>query len=338
MKKNTIWKKRATVLGCILVGAGVLVSGISFAGMGFSMRAFVSPRGEVAQPETFSFTGDEIREVDVESGFRNVRVEGVPGLKAPELVASPDLFEYELGAGPKLTVRETEQAGRGGWKWFQLFTFNTEQNSEVVIRLPEDLAVSLRVKSSFGSVRVKDLSQLEDLFVESQNEAVRLSALKVVGKAELSSSFGNITMQDSRAEELTVRDSNGDVTLEGCSAGGAVFTTEFGNLRVRDSGFDALMLDNSNGHSRLGSVKVKTHLQHHSSFGDLSFDGLECPSLDLRAENGNISGTIIGSESDYKISANVKYGDTNLQGRLEGKNQLQVESQFGDVNIHFAEN
>lgn len=335
-----IWKKRAVVLGCILLAAGVLVSGASFAAMGFSLRTFSSPREQAAEPETYSFTGDEVAAVDIESSFRRIQVEGVPGLKAPELTISPDVFEYQLEAGaggPTVVVRETEEAKSGGWRWFQLFTFHSDDQAEAILRLPEDFSGSLRLQSSFGGVRVKNLSRLENLAVGSENESVRLETVEASEKIEVTSSFGSVKAANSAAKSFSCRNANGDVSLSGCSAEEAELSTEFGVLRVEDGTFGTLALENSNGDTKLTDVKASGSLQHRSHFGALSFSGLESPSLTLRAENGDIRGTLVGSEQEYKISSSVKYGDSNLQNRMEGKNTLEVESEFGSVRIDFTE-
>lgn len=338
MKKT--WTKWAVRIGCVLLALGLIISGASYAVMGFSLRLFNSPRSPVAEPETYSFTGDEVAEVDIESGFRQIRVEGDAGLKAPELTISADVFEYQLEAGrngPKLVVRETEQARNGGWRWFQLFTYHSADDSDVVLRLPEDYGGFLKLKSSFGGVRIESLTGLESVTVESSNEAVRISDVAVKTEMEVASSFGDITMQNSGAESLSIRDANGNVKLEGCWAGDTAVSTEFGGLRVKDSGFRKLRLENSNGDTKVESVDAEESLRYHSSFGGLSFSGLKCPDLELRSENGGIQGTLLGAERDYQISAEVKFGDTNLQGSLEGKNRLIVESEFGDVKITFSE-
>ena len=338
MKK--VLQKRAVAIGCILLALGLVISGASFAAMGFSLKAFSSPRSPVADPETYSFTGDEVAAVEIESGFRKIRVEGVAGLKAPELTVSPDVFEYQLEAGtegPKVVVRETEKAKNNGWRWFQLFTYQSSVNSDAVLRLPQDYSGSLRLKSNFGAVRIEGLSSLERVYVESSNESVRITDVVAKEDVEVTSSFGDITLKNSGARSFSVQDANGGVQVEGCHAQEAAFSTEFGGLRVQESSFDTLVLENSNGDSKVDNVEVKESLRYHSSFGGLKFRGLKCPDLELRSENGGIDGTLLGAEQDYKISANVKYGDTNLQGRLEGKNRLEVESDFGDVKIRFEQ-
>ena len=58
--------------------------------------------------------------------------------------------------------------------------------------------------------------------------------------------------------------------------------------------------------------------------------------LELRAKNGNISGTVAGSYDDFAIFSAVKKGESNLpEEKDSGEKTLQVSCNNGDIAIVF---
>lgn len=62
-------------------------------------------------------------------------------------------------------------------------------------------------------------------------------------------------------------------------------------------------------------------------------------SINLINKNGNINGSIIGDQNEFKITCKIKKGNTNLPSLQKGGNKiLNVNMNNGDVNINFLKN
>ncbi len=77
-----------------------------------------------------------------------------------------------------------------------------------------------------------------------------------------------------------------------------------------------------------------------SNGGNISFEKLNAQSsVNLKAKNGNIGGTIIGSYDDYSVSCSIKKGESNLPAEKEGGTKnLIVSVNNGDVDVRFVDN
>ena len=59
----------------------------------------------------------------------------------------------------------------------------------------------------------------------------------------------------------------------------------------------------------------------------------------INNNNGDIDGLIIGNQKDFKISCEIKKGNTNLPSLQErGNKLLNINMNNGDVNINFLKN
>lgn len=338
---NKSLKKRMLVIGCVLVVIGLIISCISFAVMGFSMRAFYRPSGQVSEPEVLSFTGEQIMEIDIDAKHSIIEVEGVEGLKSPELVISEDLYEYQLESGSmgqRLVVRDTGDWKNGGWHWYQIITIHNSENSRVILRLPQDFEGRLKLNSDFGGITAGKLTALDSGAFVCANGDVEINSLKADGGIMVKSSFGGIYVADSKAKEFNLHNESGDVELKSCQGDETVLSTSFGGVSIDSCSLGSVDLKSANGDTYLNDISVQKRLDYESRFGSLTFKSLECPDIRLESANGDVEGVLIGRENDYEILAITELGDSNLRNSKGGEKTLEIDLKFGSIEIEFADN
>lgn len=109
-------------------------------------------------------------------------------------------------------------------------------------------------------------------------------------------------------------------------------------LKVPDEALDSLSIFTTNENIALVPLNVG-HITLEANGGNISFEKLNAESsVTLKAKNGNIDGTIIGSYDDYAVSCSIKKGESNLPAEKEGgAKNLIVSVNNGDVDVSFVE-
>lgn len=89
------------------------------------------------------------------------------------------------------------------------------------------------------------------------------------------------------------------------------------NVDINNDSIDISLINNNNGDIDLNNININE-------------------SINLINKNGNINGSIIGNQKDFKISFEIKKENTNLPSLQEGGNKLlNINMNNGDVNINF---
>ena len=110
-------------------------------------------------------------------------------------------------------------------------------------------------------------------------------------------------------------------------------------LKVPNEALDSLSIFTTNEDITLVPVNVGD-VTLESNGGNISFEKLNAQSsVNLKAKNGNIGGTIIGSYDDYSVSCSIKKGESNLPAEKEGGTKnLIVSVNNCDVDVSFVDN
>lgn len=97
-----------------------------------------------------------------------------------------------------------------------------------------------------------------------------------------------------------------------------------------------LHVETTNDDITISHVEVDKAIELKSNGGNIKIDTINAGnSIKVETKNGDISGSIIGGWDDYKIDCKVKKGECNLPKKNEGKKELIVNCNNGDVSIDF---
>ena len=217
MKRKQRFFKLSAIVGCILLGVGIVMGSAGFVAMGCDLDAFTYPRveanpqsGESASSESgdaVQINGQEISHVpadtvdslEIHASMGNVTVERTAGSQEVEIILTENVYQATVEEG-LLVVRPLKSAGgQNGWNWYQLLNLHSNRDWDVTIRVPEKLLDSVFVETDMGTV---DLSDLE------------------AGSVTVQGDMGDVTLDNvSASESLTVTQSMGRVTMENCQGG-----------------------------------------------------------------------------------------------------------------------
>lgn len=100
-----------------------------------------------------------------------------------------------------------------------------------------------------------------------------------------------------------------------------------------------MTLSTTNENVTLPALAVTGSVRISSNGGNIVFETLDVGNaLTLNVKNGDISGSIAGSYSDFVIQSDIKKGESNLPDQKEdGEKTLEVTCNNGDVEITFLD-
>lgn len=99
---------------------------------------------------------------------------------------------------------------------------------------------------------------------------------------------------------------------------------------------DRISVSTTDENITISNIVVKDSVALSVNNGDINFDTVDAQNIDIKAKNGNITGSLSGQIGDYTISVTQKKGESNLPASLSGGDRrLYIDSNNGDVNISF---
>ncbi len=156
-----------------------------------------------------------------------------------------------------------------------------------------------------------------DIKITSSNDDIMFSGV-ILNNIEASNSNGEIRLNNTRVK--------GSADIQTTSAKIYTYSTEFlGSSTIKTSNADI----SASNTVFDGDAVIST------SNGDIDVYDISFKNMDIKTENGDISGQAYGSISDYKISARTKNGSNTLGSSTDGKYELNCTDSNGDISLRF---
>lgn len=110
-------------------------------------------------------------------------------------------------------------------------------------------------------------------------------------------------------------------------------------LQIPNALLENMTLSTTNENVILPTLAVTGSVRISSNGGNIVFETLDVGNaLTLNVKNGDISGSVAGSYSDFAIQSDIKKGESNLPDQKEdGEKTLEVTCNNGDVEITFLD-
>lgn len=341
MKRKQRFFKLSAIVGCILLGAGMLLCGAGFVGMGCDLDAFTYPRGGEPVAVSSFVEADAVDSIEIHASMGDVKIERASAANPEEVefVLAEKVYEVVVQHGLLLVTPQDSYTatGQGGWRWYQLLNFPSNGDWDVTIRVPEKLLDSVFVETDMGAV---DLSDLEagSVTVQGDMGGVTLDNVSASESMTVTQSMGRVTLENCQGGALLLENDMGDTDVSSGRFTQGQITSSSGNVGVADSAFTALTVENDMGDVTLVSTQVSGAASCTVNMGNIDLDTFASPDITLTADSGNVEGTLTGRQEDYQITVDTDLGDSNLKDQLGGgPNLLQVTTNMGDIDLQFQE-
>lgn len=341
MKRKQRFFKLSAIVGCILLGAGILLCGAGFVGMGCNLNAFTYPRGGESAAVSSFVVEDAVDSIEIHASMGDVKVERASAAnpEGVEVVLAKNVYQVVVQHGLLLVMPQDSYTatGQGGWNWYQLLNFPSNGDWDVTIRVPEKLLDSVFVETSMGDV---DLSDLEagSVTVQGDMGGVTLDSVSASESMTVTQSLGRVTLENCQGGTLLLENDMGDMELSSGRFTEGQITSSSGSVGVADSDFTALTVDNDMGNVNLTSTQVSGAASCTVNMGNIDLDAFTSPDITLTADSGNVTGTLAGRQADYQITVDTDMGNSTLKDQLgDGPNILRVTTDMGNIELSFEE-
>ena len=109
-------------------------------------------------------------------------------------------------------------------------------------------------------------------------------------------------------------------------------------VRIPDDTVVSFSATTTNEDITVSPLTFSESLHLDSNGGNVAFERVNVgTSIDLKAKNGNITGTVSGSMDDFSIQCTIKKGDCNLPLDKDGGTKtLTADCNNGDIQIDFV--
>ena len=340
MKRKQRFFKLSAIVGCILLGAGMLLCGAGFVAMGCNWNAFTHPRGGEPVAVSSFVEPDAVDSIEIHAAMGDVTMERASAASQEvEVVLAENVYQVIVQHGLLLVTPQDSYTatGQGGWNWYQLLNFNSGGDWDVTIRVPEKLLDSVFVETDMGAV---DLSDLEagSVTVQGDMGGVTLDNVSASESMTVTQSMGRVTLENCQGGALLLENDMGDTDISSGSFTQGQITARTGSVGVADSAFTALTVENDMGDVTLVSTQVSGAASCTVNMGNIDLDAFASPEITLTADSGNVEGTLTGRQEHYQITVDTDLGDSTLKDQLGGgPNLLQVTTNMGDIDLQFQE-
>ncbi|MDD4773780.1 MAG: DUF4097 family beta strand repeat-containing protein [Eubacteriales bacterium] len=306
MKSNIIY----------IVGALILIAGISLLVVGFAMTGFdmnaPGNAGTYTEKTYEAPSPGRIQTIEIEDSNTVVEIIRSTGrkLRINYHESEDDYYDIYLN-GDVLRCRKQNSA-----KWYQnFFRFDTQKRS-LVLSIPAGFGGDISVKTSNAAIDVSDID-LSQLRLRSSNGRIKAGNVKA-GLIDADTSNSGIDLRRSEAEEIVCRTSNGKIELD-------------------DVGGDDIRAESSNGSIIIHAVSARD-INIRTSNGKIEFDDIKITSeLSMTNSNGSIRGRVDGRMSDFTIRTKTSNASNNLPEDFgSGGKKLTASTSNGAIDIEFT--
>lgn len=339
MKRKQRFFKLSAIVGCILLGAGILLCGAGFVGMGCNLNTFTYPRGGESAAVSSFVVEDAVDSIEIHASMGDVKIERASAANPEdvEIILAEKVYQATVEEG-LLVVRPLKSAGgQNGWNWYQLLNLHSNRDWDVTIRVPEKLLDSVFVETSMGTVDLSDL-QAASVTVQGDMGDVALDNVSASESLTVTQSMGRVTLGNCQGGSLTLENDMGGTQVFQCRFESGNLQGSYGSCDVDESSFDALAVVTDMGDIHLTRSEAAGTAVCQAAQGSVFLERFASPDITLSADSGNVTGTIAGRQEEYQIAVDTDMGSSNLADQMTGgPNTLEVTTNMGNIELAFEE-
>lgn len=210
-------KRNLTVLGAILLVAGILLGTIGFASVGFNPDKL--QRNVDFEQKQYVVESDKVKAIKVADVNNTIEATRSADRNITITYYESDKDRYEIGVGAdgKLSMHYIDDR-----KWYEYIGINWGlKDTHVTVALPADYRSDLELTTVNGTVNVED-QMAGTLRAATTNGNIRFNKVDATGEANVSTVNGQVTLSGLKADSLVARCMNGRVQVDGVSVNASI--------------------------------------------------------------------------------------------------------------------
>jgi DUF4097 and DUF4098 domain-containing protein YvlB len=191
-----------------------------------------------------------------------------------------------------------------------------------------NLKGAVDIEDDFGDVTVENIEGV--LAVNGNSGDLKITDVRAGGgNILLNSDFGEISLTQASAKNVTINFNSGNATLSDIKAGAELKVEgEFGDVELKRAYAGSYDLRSNSGSIVMDGAKNK--LKASSEFGDITITNASSVTLDLESNSGGIK--FSGSLGDGPHVVNSDFGDVTLSLPADSKLNVDLQTDFGNID------
>ena len=309
--------KKLLRTGIMLLVAGLIISGISFAALGFDIRAlstanFVTNEHEINDSfENISIKGDTADIAFVQSEDGKCRVVCFEDEKEPHRVSA------ESGT---LTIEHKKK--------IKLYISIVPDRPKVTVYLPEKAYKALSVDTDTGDVSIPDAFTFENVGIKTDTGDIDMSAS--AGDVTLKTDTGSIRLHDMTADTLSLSTDTGCTGVNNAACKGTLNAkvntgkTDFSEVTCAN-----LYSKGNTGRLNLTNVTAAGEFHIERDTGDVHFEGCDAEAIFVKTDTGNVTGSF---RTDKVFLTKTDTGRVDVPKTITG-GRCEITTDTGNIKI-----
>lgn len=313
--------KKWIVAAAILLGAGVLICGISFTILGFDFGKLGTVKYETNTYEV----NEDFQNITIKADTENIAF--IPAedgtCKVVCLEEEDDLHQVSV-QGDTLTIERKE---KHKWHFFH-FGVITE-SPKITVYLPGDVYNALSINADTGDVSIPDNFRFADIDITLDTGDISCQA-DANGDMSFKTDTGHITISDVSAEGMRITSDTGRMDITNIELSGDMEIRE-GTGRVT---MENVTCRNFTSNGDTGSI-IMTNVIASGEFnierdtGKVEFNGCDAETIYVKTDTGSVTGSLL---SDKIFITDTDTGSVDVPNTITG-GRCEITTDTGNIRI-----
>lgn len=325
--------KKLVVIGILILILGIMVSGVSFALMGFSFGGFAEEKYENRE----TACGTDITRIEIRANIEKVTVLRAEGDSCRVICSENDALKHTVAVEDGvLTVRSEDTR-----KWYEHIGFNVNVRPKITVYVPP-VSCDLDITTDTGDVEIDGAFSWKDIRIRTDTgDVVCRDAAE--GSVSVQTSTGDIHWALSEdplreglnvAGDLALQVTTGRIRAEHVRCGGNVtIRVSTGKTSLEDFACVNLESAGSTGDITLKDTFVAESLSIRRSTGDVRLENSDAGELHVHTDTGSVTGTLLSPKVFF---TETDTGKVQVPRSLTG-GECEITTDTGDIRIGIAE-
>lgn len=310
--------KIGLIIGGALVGAGLVIGGITYAIFGFDTVALSTSK---LVTNTFDVTED-FDDIKIDGDIDDIIFEKSDDGKCRVVCLEEEKYPHTVdvdGGELKIGMKEKSRLRFG-------IQFQTPKTT---VYLPKDSYEDLVIDTDTGDVTIPVDFSFKSINMKLDTGDVDLKA-KVDGNIEIKTDTGDLVLMGINPDNISLASDTGKIELTDVDLKGDLNIKEHtGDVILKNVSCANFNTDGSTGDLKLTDLKAEGKLDIIRSTGSVDLKNSDASEISVKTSTGDIKGTL-SSNKTFITSSHT--GDINVpEGSSGGK--CEMSSDTGDIKI-----
>jgi DUF4097 and DUF4098 domain-containing protein YvlB len=153
----------------------------------------------------------------------------------------------------------------------------------------------------------------------------------IAGEIDLTTSYGEIEVSETRGGKVKVTTSSGNITLQGLNMAEFPLSVSngFGEVQMENIHAASILFSRASGIVELENIAVEGDIEIENNYNEISFINGKADTINFKTSSGKI--TLKGITVKTSVKAHTNYGDLDLKGVQAPEYDLFTQNGFINV-------